>query len=158
LFWVRVPVLSEQMTEVEPATGHLNSGGLSDRVTQSLHTLQVLDEAVLLGHPLGGEGEGDGDGHEESLGEKVKPSVLLPHLGNIGHDDPDDEDDCLDKAGTQGDDQEDDRDSLLVAHDHGDDEEDDSDREGDHSDLRADKISRMMTEGLQQEAELVSPS
>ena len=84
-------------------------------------------------------------------------SVLLPHLGNIGHDDPDDEDDCLDKAGTQGDDQEDDRDSLLVAHDHGDDEEDDSDREGDHSDLRADKMSRMMTEGLQQEAELVSP-
>ena len=60
--------MSEQMTEVEPGIVQLNSGGLSDEVTQSLYTLQVLDEAVLLGHPLGGEGEGDGDGHEESLG------------------------------------------------------------------------------------------
>ena len=56
------------MTEVEPAILLSQSCGLSVEVTQSLYTLQVLDEAVLLGHPLGGEGEGDGDGHEESLG------------------------------------------------------------------------------------------
>ena len=36
-------------------------------VTEGLHAFQVLDEAVLLGHPLGSEGEGDGHGHQQPL-------------------------------------------------------------------------------------------
>merc|ERR1719188_213732 len=47
---------------------------------EGLHGLQVLDQAVLGGHPLGGQGETHGDGGQETLRD-------------VGDDDSDQEDD-----------------------------------------------------------------
>ena len=73
---------------------------------QGLHGLQVLHKAVLGGHPLGGEGEADRDRGEQAL-------------GHVGHDDPDEEDDCVEP---------------VVAEDEGDDEEADAKEDGDGGD------------------------
>merc|ERR1719471_937869 len=73
---------------------------------KSLHGLQILDEAVLGGHPLGGQGETDGDGGQETLGD-------------VGDDDTDQEDDGV---------------QPVVAEDEGDDEESDSEEDGDTGD------------------------
>ena len=53
-----------------------DGGGGAER----LDGLQVLDEAVLLGHALGGEREAHGDGGEQTL-------------GHVGHNDADEKDD-----------------------------------------------------------------
>ena len=63
---------------VEPHVGHghpvLGQGSGLIRAdggggAQSLDSLQVLDEAVLAGHSLGGEGETDSDSSQETLGD-----------------------------------------------------------------------------------------
>ena len=74
--------------------------------SKGLDGLEVLYEAVLGGHPLGGEGETDGDGGEQTL-------------GHVGHDDTDQEDDGV---------------QPVVAEDNSDDEEGDTEEHGDTGD------------------------
>lgn len=69
---------------------------------ERLYRLQILHEAVLLGHSLGGEGQTDGDGSEETFGD-------------VGDDDADEEDDRIEP---------------VVAEDEGDDEEGDAEEDG----------------------------
>ena len=71
---------------------------------KSLHGLEVLDETVLAGHPLGGESEADGDGSQETLGD-------------VSDDDTNQEDDGV---------------QPVVAQDEGDDEECYSEEDGDY--------------------------
>ena len=67
------PILGQR-----PGLVGADSGGGAE----SLHGLEVLDETVLAGHPLGGESEADGDGGKKTL-------------RNVGHDDSDQEDDSI---------------------------------------------------------------
>lgn len=73
---------------------------------QGLHALQILHQAVLRGHPLRGEAERDGDGDEDTL-------------GNVGDQDPDQEENSWDE---------------FVAHGEGCNEEGDAYEAGDHED------------------------
>merc|ERR1719384_1086505 len=112
---------------VEPHVGHghpvLGQGSGLIRAdggggAQGLHSLQVLHEAVLGGHPLGGEGEADGDGGQQTL-------------GHVGHDDTDQEDDGV---------------QPVVAEDEGDDEESDSEEDSDSGD-DVDEVSNLLSNG-----------
>ena len=75
--------------------------------TQGLDGFQVLDEAVLWGHSLGGQGEADSDGGQETF-------------GHVSDDDADQEDDGV---------------QPVVAEDESDDEEADSEEDSDSRDL-----------------------
>ncbi len=75
--------------------------------TQGLDGFQVLDEAVLWGHALGGQGEADSDGGQETLRD-------------VSDDDTDQEDDSVEP---------------VVAEDESDDEEADSKEDSDGGDL-----------------------
>ncbi len=73
---------------------------------QRFDGLEVLHQAVLLGHALCGEGEADGDGGQEAFRD-------------VGDDDADEEDDGIEP---------------VVAEDEGDDEEGDAEEDGHASD------------------------
>merc|ERR1719336_2872195 len=73
---------------------------------EGLDSLQVLHQAVLGGHPLGGEGETHSDSGKETFRD-------------VGHDDTDEEDDSV---------------QPVVTQDEGDDEEADTEEDSDASD------------------------
>merc|ERR1719336_3460893 len=85
---------------------------------EGLDSLQVLHQAVLGGHPLGSEGETHSDSGKETLGD-------------VGHDDTDQEDDSI---------------KPVVAEDEGNDEEGDSKEDSDTSD-DVDKMGNFLGNG-----------
>merc|ERR1711953_1440655 len=112
---------------VEPHVGHSHPvlGQCSGLVgtdggggAKRLHGLEVLDETVLAGHPLSGEGEADSDGGQETL-------------GHVGYDDTDQEDDGV---------------QPVVSENEGDDEEGDAEEDSDSSD-DVDEVSNLLSNG-----------
>ena len=95
------PHVSDGHSVLGQSTGLVGADGGGG--TKGLDSFQVLDEAVLLGHSLGGEREADSDSGEETFGD-------------IGDNNTDQEDDSFEP---------------VVAEDEGEDEEDDSEEDGD---------------------------
>ena len=116
LFWVRVPVLSEQMTLVEPKVSTPSRFFTRQFFFAILWAVRVSVIVTVISRPCL-------NGHCQQV--QFQKSLRSSHLRHICHDDANDEDDGL---------------NNTIAHDQRDDEEDDTNGDGDGGD-EVDKLA-----------------